>query len=144
MNSTRVHSRSTGDRVNRFESKLKLSRRRFLRLAAGAAALPAVPRTASAQDYPTRYVRFIVPFPPGGSADPIARVLANRLSEVWGQQVVIENKGGAGGNLGAQAAAASAPDGYTIFLGGGFMARNPFLYPSSGYDPLADLAAVTK
>jgi tripartite-type tricarboxylate transporter receptor subunit TctC len=89
-------------------------------------------------------VRFLVPFPPGGSADPIARVLANRLSEVWGQQVVIENKGGAGGNVGALAAVTAAPDGYTIFLGGAFMAKNPFLYPSSGYDPATDLAPVTK
>jgi tripartite-type tricarboxylate transporter receptor subunit TctC len=123
---------------------MKLPRRRFLHLAAGAAALPALWRTASAQIYPNRYVRFIVPFPPGGSADPIARVLASRLSEGWGQQVVVENKGGAGGNVGAQAAATAAPDGYNIFLGGAFMAKNPFLYPSSGYDPVADLAPVTK
>jgi tripartite-type tricarboxylate transporter receptor subunit TctC len=123
---------------------MKLPRRQFLRLAAGAAALPFLLRMANAQNYPSRYVRFIVPFPPGGSADPIARVLANRLSEVWGQQVVVENKGGAGGNVGAQAAATAAPDGYNIFLGGAFMAKNPFLYPSSGYDPVADLAPVTK
>jgi tripartite-type tricarboxylate transporter receptor subunit TctC len=123
---------------------MKLRRRRFLHLAAGAVAVPALLRTASAQIYPNRYVRFIVPFPPGGSADPIARVLANRLSEGWGQQVVVENKGGAGGNVGAQAAATAAPDGYTIFLGGAFMAKNPFLYPSSGYDPVMDLAPVTK
>jgi tripartite-type tricarboxylate transporter receptor subunit TctC len=119
-------------------------RRRFLQLAASAVALSAMLRSARAQTYPSRYVRFIVPFPPGGSADPIARVLANRLSEVWGQQVVVENKGGAGGNVGAQAAATAAPDGYNIFLGGAFMAKNPFLYPSSGYDPVADLAPVTK
>src|SRR5262245_58561310 len=123
---------------------MKLPRRRFLHLAAGAAALSAMPRIAGAQAYPNRYVRFVVRFPPGGSADPIARVLANRLSEIWGQQVVIENKGGAGGNLGAQVAASSAPDGYTIFLGGGFMAKNPFLYPTSSYDPVVDLAPVTK
>jgi tripartite-type tricarboxylate transporter receptor subunit TctC len=119
-------------------------RRQFLRLGVGAAALAALPQIAIAQSYPNRYVRLVVPFPPGGSADPIARVLANRLSEAWGRQVVIENKGGAGGNLGAQAAASSAPDGYTIFLGGGFLARNPFLYPTSSYDPVADLAPVTK
>jgi tripartite-type tricarboxylate transporter receptor subunit TctC len=89
-------------------------------------------------------VRFIVPFPPGGSADPIARVLANRLSETWGQQVVVENRSGAGGNVGAQAAATAAPDGYTIFLGGAFMGKNPFLYAASGYDPLVELAPVTK
>ena len=119
-------------------------RRHFLHLAAGAAALPIVSRIARAQTYPARPVRFIVPFPPGGSADPIARVLGNRLSEIWGQQVVIENKGGAGGNLGAQTAATAAPDGYNIFLGGAFMAKNPFLYPGSGYDPVTDLAPVAK
>jgi tripartite-type tricarboxylate transporter receptor subunit TctC len=123
---------------------MKLPRRKFLCLAAGAAALPAVSRIAGAQGYPNRYVRFVVPFPPGGSADPIARVLANRLSEIWGQQAVIENKAGAGGNIGAQAAASAPPDGYTIFLGGGFMAKNPFLYPNSTYDPVADLVPVTK
>jgi tripartite-type tricarboxylate transporter receptor subunit TctC len=123
---------------------MKLLRRQFLHLAAGAAALPAVSRIASAQAYPTRPVRFIVPFPPGGSADPIARVLGNRLSEMWGQQAVIENKGGAGGNLGAQTAATATPDGYTIFLGGAFMAKNPFLYPGSGYDPITDLVPVAK
>jgi tripartite-type tricarboxylate transporter receptor subunit TctC len=123
---------------------MNFSRRKFLYLAVGAAALHARSRLATAQDYPTRYVRFIVPFPPGGSADPIARVLANRLSELWGQQVVVENRGGAGGNVAAQAAATAAPDGYTLFLGGAFLARNPFLYPSSGYDPLTDLAPVSK
>jgi tripartite-type tricarboxylate transporter receptor subunit TctC len=122
----------------------KLPRRRFLRLAAGAAVLPAVTRAARAQTYPARPVRFVVPFPPGGSADPIARVLGNRLSEIWGQPAVIENKGGGGGNLGAQVAATAAPDGYTIFLGGAFMAKNPFLYPGSSYDPITDLAPVAK
>ena len=78
-------------------------RRQFLQLAAGAAALPPVSRIAWAQAYPSRYVRFVVPFPPGGGGDAIARPLANRLSEIWGQQVVIENKGGAGGNIGSQA-----------------------------------------
>jgi tripartite-type tricarboxylate transporter receptor subunit TctC len=123
---------------------MTLPRRKFLHLAVGAAALPALPQLAQAQAYPTRPVRFIVPFPPGGSADPIARVLANRLSEIWGQQAVIENKGGAGGNLGAQTAAMATPDGYTIFLGGAFMGKNPFLYPASGYDPVTDLAPVAK
>jgi tripartite-type tricarboxylate transporter receptor subunit TctC len=123
---------------------MKLSRRRCLDLAVSGAALVAARRIASAQTYPTRYVRFIVPFPPGGSADPVARVLANGLSELWGQPVTVENRGGAGGNVGAQAAAIAAPDGYTIFLGGAFMAKNPYLYPASGYDPLTDLAPVTK
>jgi tripartite-type tricarboxylate transporter receptor subunit TctC len=118
-------------------------RRRFLLLAAGAAALPAVSRIANAQTYPNRYVRLVVPFPPGGSADPIARVLASRLSEIWPQQVVIENKAGAGGNIAAQAVAQSPPDGYTLFIGGNFLATNVYLY-SSIVDPLTDLMPVTR
>jgi tripartite-type tricarboxylate transporter receptor subunit TctC len=87
---------------------MKLPRRNFLHLAAGAAALPAVSHVAWAQAYPNRYVRLVVPFAAGGGGDALARPLANRLSEVWGQQVVIENRGGAGGNVGAQAVAHSA------------------------------------
>ena len=108
-----------------------------------AAALPAAPTIAHAQAYPSRYVRLVVPFPPGGAADPIARVLASRLSEIWGHQVVIENRGGAGGNLAAQAVAQSEPDGHTILLGSIFLATNPYVYSSLGYDPVADLAPVT-
>ena len=118
-------------------------RRRFLHLAAGAAVLPVLSRMASGQAYPTRYVRLVVPFAPGGGGDALARPLAHRLSEVWGQQVVIENRGGAGGNVGAQAVAQSAPDGYTILLAGGAnLAINPFLFPGS-HNPADDLAPVT-
>jgi tripartite-type tricarboxylate transporter receptor subunit TctC len=119
-------------------------RRNFLRLVAGAAALPLLSRIASAQAYPSRYVRFLVPFPPGGSTDPVARVLANRLSELWGQQVVIENRGGAGGNIGAQAAAQSPADGYTLFIATSFLATNPYLSSGAGYDPIADFTPVTR
>jgi tripartite-type tricarboxylate transporter receptor subunit TctC len=129
---------------NLWKDNMRFPRRQFLHMAAGAVALPAVSRIASAQAYPTRYVRLIVPFPPGGATDPIARVLANRLSEVWGQQVVIENKGGAGGNLGAQSAVQSAPDGYTLFISAAFLAINPYLYRSLGYNPIADLSPVTR
>ncbi len=122
---------------------MKLTRRRFLTLVADAGALPILSRPTRAQSYPNRYVRLIVPFPPGGSADPIARVIANRLTEIWGQQVVIENRSGAGGNIGAQAAAQSAPDGYTLLIGGSFLAVNPFLY-SAIVDPLKDLAPVAR
>jgi tripartite-type tricarboxylate transporter receptor subunit TctC len=122
---------------------MKFQRRQFLMMAASASALPPGARTAIAQSYPNRFVRFVVPFPPGGAADPIARVLANRLTELWGQQVVIENKGGAGGNIAALAVAQSAPDGYTLFMGGTFLATNPFLY-SSVVDPIADLTPVTR
>src|SRR6266576_2734532 len=124
--------------------RMKLPRRRFLYLGAGAAALPALSRIARAQIYPSRYVRLVVPFPPGGGGDALARPLANRLSEVWGQQVVIENKGGAGGNIGAQAVAQSAPDGYTLFIATSFLATNPFIFPALGYDPITDLAPVTR
>jgi tripartite-type tricarboxylate transporter receptor subunit TctC len=124
---------------------MKLSRRIFLHLAAGGAALPALSRVAWAQAYPSRYVRLVVQFPPGGSADPLARVVANRLSEVWGQQVVVENKGGAGGNIAAAAVAQSTPDGYTLLIGlGTSLTINPHIYPSLGYDPIADLAPVTR
>jgi tripartite-type tricarboxylate transporter receptor subunit TctC len=122
---------------------MKLPRRRFMHLAAGAAALPLLPRIAWSQAWPTRFVRMVVPFAPGGGGDALARPLAQRLSEVWGQQVVIENRGGAGGNVGAQAVAQSPPDGYTILLAGATnLAINPFLFPGS-YNPADDLAPVT-
>jgi tripartite-type tricarboxylate transporter receptor subunit TctC len=123
---------------------MKFLRRRFLQMAAGAAALPFMPLAASAQTYPNRHVRFVVPFPPGGASDPVARVLGSRLSEIWGQSVVVENKGGAGGNIGAMAAVQSPPDGYTIFIATNFLATNPFLYPTLGYNPFTDLTPVTR
>src|SRR5262245_6575181 len=122
---------------------MMLPRRRFLQLAAAAATLPALPTAAPAQSYPSRYVRLMVPYPPGGTADPVARLLASRLSELWGHQVVVENRGGAGGNLAAQAVAQSEPDGHTILLGSIFLATNPYVYSSLGYDPVADFAPVT-
>src|ERR1700676_118330 len=119
---------------------MKLRRRQFLHLAAGAAVLPTVLRIAQAQTYPTRPVRLVVPFPGGGAADPIARLLANRLSEVWGQPMVIENKGGAAGNVGALAVSHSAPDGYTILFGTASLGTNRFIYSSLSYDPIGDFA----
>jgi tripartite-type tricarboxylate transporter receptor subunit TctC len=93
---------------------MKLPRRNFLHLAAGAAALPAVSRFAWAQTYPTRPVRIIVPYAPGGAPDIVARVMAQWLSERLAQPFVIENRPGAGGNIGTEAAARAAPDGYTL------------------------------
>jgi tripartite-type tricarboxylate transporter receptor subunit TctC len=122
---------------------MKLRRRQFLHLAAGAAALLAGARLARAQAYPSRPVRFVVPFPPGGSADPIARVLANRLSAVWGQQMVVENNAGASGNIAAQAVTQAPPDGYTLFIGGRSITTNPFIY-SSIVDPVTDLTPITR
>src|SRR3954469_7142174 len=99
---------------------MKLARRRFLQLTAAATALPTVPRIASAQAYPVRPIHLIVPFAPAGASDVIARIIGPALSERLGQQVVIENKAGAGGNLGTEAAVRAAPDGYTIAMIGGF------------------------
>jgi tripartite-type tricarboxylate transporter receptor subunit TctC len=93
-----------------------LHRRKLLRLAAGAAALPAVSRIAMAQTYPTRPVRFIVPLAPGGGLDFVARLTAERMSRSIGQQVLVENKVGAGGNIGVETAAKSPPDGYSILV----------------------------
>jgi len=86
-------------------------RRQFLQLFAGAAALPAVSHIATAQSYPSHPVRIVVPYAPGGSTDTVARITADRLSRIWGQQVVIENKPGGGTNIAAAAVAGSDPDG---------------------------------
>jgi tripartite-type tricarboxylate transporter receptor subunit TctC len=118
-------------------------RRQFLSLAAGAVALPAVSPIAMAQAWPSRPVRLVVGFPAGGGADAAARIVANRLAEVWGQQVVIENKGGAGGNIAIDAVAHAAPDGYTMLLGFPGLVINRFLYPWLTYDPVADFAPVS-
>src|ERR1700676_541289 len=91
-------------------------RRQFLHLAAGAAALPAVSRIAWAQAYPTRPVRIVVGFPAGGSNDLYGRLIAQWLSERLGQQFVVENRAGAGGNIGTEAVAHAAPDGYTLLV----------------------------
>ena len=93
-----------------------LGRRNFLDLAAGAAALPAVSRFAFAQAYPTRPVRLIAPFPPGGVVDLFSRLIGQPLSERLGQPVIIENRAGAGGNVGTEAVARASPDGYTLLL----------------------------
>jgi tripartite-type tricarboxylate transporter receptor subunit TctC len=119
-----------------------LNRRRFLGAAAAVLAAPSVSRAAA--DWPTKPVRVVVPFTPGGSTDITARLVANRLQEVWGQTVVVENKGGAGGNIAADMVAHSDPDGYTIFIVGPGMATNKFLYPSLSYDPVGDFAPVTR
>jgi tripartite-type tricarboxylate transporter receptor subunit TctC len=112
-------------------------------LTSGGLARSATAQAPSPQAWPTRHVRVIVPFVPGGATDVIARVLGNRLSEAWGQQVVVENRGGAGANIGAQVAAGSDPDGYTLYITSVPHATNRFLYPSLNYDPIADFAPVT-
>jgi tripartite-type tricarboxylate transporter receptor subunit TctC len=121
-----------------------LNRRRFVGLTAAAVAAPSIISSrAFAADWPTKSVRLVVPFTPGGSTDITARLVSNRLQEVWGQSVVVENKPGAGGNIAADMVAHSDPDGYTIFISGPGMATNQFLYPSLSYDSVADFAPVT-
>jgi tripartite-type tricarboxylate transporter receptor subunit TctC len=101
--------------------------------------------TAAAQSWPQRPVRFIVPFPPGGATDIAARLLGERLSQIWGQPVLIENRGGAGGGVGAAEAARAAPDGYTLlFPSGSVMTANQHVYAKLAYDPDKDFVAVTK
>jgi tripartite-type tricarboxylate transporter receptor subunit TctC len=115
---------------------MNFPRRRFLRLLTAAAAAPALPRIASAQAaYPTRIVRLVVGFPPGGGADAVSRIIANRLSEVWGQQVVVENKPGAGSNLALDTVANSTPDGYAIIMSVRAPGLSRFLFSSLSYDP---------
>jgi len=110
-----------------------------------AMALAAGIAPALAQDgYPTKPLRLIVPFPPGGGNDILARTVSQRLGEVVGQQIVVDNRGGAGGLIGTVTAAQSAPDGYTLFLGSvGNLAHNPALQKNLPYDPVRDFAPVT-
>ena len=108
------------------------------------AGLIAVPIAAMAQSYPTKPVRFIVPFPPGGATDISARMLGQKLSEMWGQTVVIENRGGAGGSVGAAEAARAVPDGYTLFFpSGSVLTANQHIYRNLPYDPERDFVPVT-
>src|SRR6516164_3721399 len=113
---------------------MKLPRRNFLHLAAGAAALPAVLRIARAQTYPARPVHWIVSFSAGGANDIVARTIGQYLSDQLGQQFIIENRVGAGGNIGMQAALASPPDGYTIVFVGPNNAINPSMYEKLPFD----------
>jgi len=99
---------------------------------------------AAAQPYPSKPVKLVVPFPPGGSLDNAARLIAQKLTETWGQSVVVENKPGAGGNIGADMVAKSPPDGYTILLGAlSTHAVNPSLYKTMPYDAAKDFAPIT-
>jgi len=122
---------------------MKLPRRRFLQLAAGAAALPAVSRIARAQAYPTRTLTMIVPFAAGGASDVVGRIMRDHLSNYLGQQVIIENVGGAGGMTGTSRVAKAAPDGYTFVLGNtGTHAHNQTLYKRPYYDSTTDFEPV--
>ncbi len=99
---------------------------------------------AQAQNYPVKPVRIVVPYAAGGPSDEIVRTLGQRLTEIWGQAVVVENRGGAGGNIGAEVVAKAAPDGYTLLIGNaGPITVNPTLFKKLPYDPQRDLAPVS-
>ena len=121
---------------------MKLPRRNFLHLAAGAAALPSVSCFAWAQAYPTRPVRIIVPFTPAGSTDIVARLMGQWLSERLGQQFVIENRPGSGGNIGTETVVRASADGYTLLMVGGWNAINATLYDKLSFNFIRDIAPV--
>lgn len=118
-----------------------ITRRHFTALTAASALAPHA--ALAQQAWPTRFVRMIVPFTPGGGIDTVGRVVGAKLSEMWGQQIVVENKPGAGGNIASELVARSEPDGYTLYISAGGLAVNQFLFPSVNYDPVADFAPVT-
>src|SRR4051794_16339842 len=117
--------------------------RRLKRLALIAFSLTALASPASAQSYPARAVTLIVPYPPGGGVDAMARIVAEKLSHALGQQVLVDNRGGGGGLIGTRAVAKASPDGYTLLLGHtGTMSINPSLYANPGFDPRKDFAPI--
>jgi tripartite-type tricarboxylate transporter receptor subunit TctC len=123
----------------------RLTRRRLLAASAAVAATPmlaSAPAFAQAADYPNRPVRVIVPYPPAGGADTVSRILFAKLSEMWGQQFVVDNRGGAGGTIGEAAAAKADPDGYTILYDATAFSVNPFLYPKLNFDYAKDFQPV--
>jgi tripartite-type tricarboxylate transporter receptor subunit TctC len=122
--------------------RVSIPRRRFLHLAAGAVALPALARTAHAQPYPSRPVRIIVPFAPGGPNDIVARALGQWLTEWFGEPFVIENRPGAASNLGTEAVVNAAPDGYTVLLASSPHAINATLYDKLHFEFRRDIAPV--
>jgi tripartite-type tricarboxylate transporter receptor subunit TctC len=121
---------------------MSFRRRRFLQLAGAAAAAPALPRLAGALDYPTRPVRLIVGFPAGGPQDIVARLMGQWLGEQLGQQIIVENRSGAGGNIGAEVVVNAAPDGHTLLLVGSPNAINASLYDKLNFVFLRDIAPV--
>src|SRR5215831_1364313 len=124
-----------------------IDRRRLIALATAGVVAPVVGgRTAaapSAEGWPSRIIKLVVPFTPGGGIDSIGRIIDARLSEIWGQQMVIENKPGAGGNIASEFVARSAPDGYTMYITAAGLAVNRYLFATVNYDPIADFAPVT-
>src|SRR5215470_11730475 len=121
---------------------MKLPRRKFLCLAASAAALPAVSQTVSAQTYPARPVRLVVGFPPGGVADMYARMISQLLSDRLGQQLFVENRPGAGGNLAVEATLKAPSDGYTLLMIGSNNAWNVTLYDNLNFNFIRDIVPI--
>jgi tripartite-type tricarboxylate transporter receptor subunit TctC len=121
---------------------MRPQRRRFLQLTGATFALPFVSRIAWAQSYPAHPVRLVAPFPPGGSIDLTARLIAQWLSDRIGQQVVVENRAGAGGNIGSESVATAAPDGYTLLLCSVANSISATLYDKLGYNFVRDFAHV--
>jgi tripartite-type tricarboxylate transporter receptor subunit TctC len=121
---------------------MKLPRRQFLHLASGAAALPAMSRVARAQAYPSRPVHLIAPFPAGGATDLISRLIGQPLSERLGQPVLIENRSGAGGNVGTEVVVRAPPDGYTLLCFTSTNSWNATLYDNLNFDPVRNIEAV--
>jgi len=122
-----------------------MHRRALLQLASAAVLALTAPSVALAQAYPSKPIRLVVGVPPGGATDAVARIVGQKLSEQMGQPFIIENKGGAGGNIGAEAVAKSAPDGYTLFLAViGTMAINQSLYKDMPFDTLRDFAPISQ
>ena len=120
----------------------KRPRRAFLRLAVGSVLIPVLPRLAAADTYPSRPIHLIVGFPPGGGIDIVARLMAQWLSERLGQQVIVENKPGAGGNVATEIVVRSPPDGYTLTYVGPVAAINPAFNKNLGFDFIRDIAPV--
>jgi tripartite-type tricarboxylate transporter receptor subunit TctC len=119
-----------------------ITRRNLVALAASAVA-STLANDGVAQTWPARHVRLIVPFPPGGGTDAIARLVAGKLSDIWGQQMVVENRGGGGANIGHEAVVRADPDGYTVLIASMPLAVNRFLFPALNYDAVTDLAPVS-